>query len=48
MLLGKSREQLLISSVRMKGLGKAGMILSSGCIYLVVKVKFNDMKSNIA
>ena len=47
MLLGKSRGQLLIAPERMKRLGQSR---NSGllCMCLVVKVKFDAAKNNIA
>ena len=47
MLLGKSREQLLIAPERTKLLGQSGNHAQLR-ICLVVKVKFNDKKNNTA
>ena len=47
MLLGKSRGQLLIAPERMKWLGQSGNNAQLW-MCLVVKVKFNAVKNNIA
>ena len=47
MLLGKSREELLIASERMKWLGQSGNDIQLW-MCLVMKVKSNSVKSSIA